>query len=129
MAFGDAFIAALAGTDFKAIEPYLLKLDRHLTLRSFIDGYSLSDTDQKIWVTLRSNKVANSFVKRATLVNLARWFTYVEVIYPEIQTEIETADNAIRRKKAAQSKAGAGYNLALQETEKGVVTRFHPEPS
>ena len=30
---------------------------------------------------------------------------------------------------AAASRAGANYNIALQNTDKGVVTRFLPEPS
>jgi glutamyl-tRNA synthetase len=129
MAFDDIFVAALTGPDFKAIEPQLLRLDKHLTLRSFIDGYTLSDTDQKIWVALRSNKITNAFLRKGSLVNLARWFTFVEETHPEIQTEIKVADDAVKSKKAALSKAGSSYNIALQDTEKGVVTRFPPEPS
>ncbi|TVY83726.1 putative cytoplasmic glutamate--tRNA ligase [Lachnellula suecica] len=119
----------LTAPDFKAIEPHLTALDKHLTLRTYVDGYSISEADTKIWVTLRTNKVANAFLKRGALVNLSRWFTFVEQTHPEIQEEIKLEDEAERAKKAAQSKAGASYNMALQETEKGVVTRFPPEPS
>lgn len=122
-------VAALGAPDFKAIEPHLLNLDKHLTLRSYIDGYTLSDTDKKIWITLRSNKVANAFLKKGSLVNLSRWFSYVEETHPEIQAEIKVADDAVRQKKAALSKAGASYNIALQDVQNGVVTRFPPEPS
>jgi glutamyl-tRNA synthetase len=38
-------------------------------------------------------------------------------------------DEAEKAKKMAASKAGASYNMALQDVEKGVVTRFPPEPS
>ncbi|KAG9244707.1 putative glutamyl-tRNA synthetase, cytoplasmic [Calycina marina] len=120
----------LASTDFKAIEPHLLALDKHLTLRTFIEGYSLSDLDSKVWVTIRSNKVANAFLKRGGgLVNVGRWFTYIEQTHPEIQTEIKLQEDAAKAKIVAGSKAGASYNWGLQDTEKGVVTRFPPEPS
>lgn len=121
--------AALSAPDFKAIEPHLLQLDKHLTLRSYIDGYSTTAADTEIWVALRSNKVANAFLKRGTMVNISRWFTFIEETHPEIQLEIKVQDDAVKAKKAALSKAGASYNIALQDVEKGVVTRFPPEPS
>lgn len=124
-----ALPAALAAPDFKAIEPHLVALDKHLILRTFVEGYSLSEADSKIWVTIRSNKVANAFLKRGALPNLGRWFTYIEQTRPEIQEEIKAKDEAERARKAGLSKAGASYNMALQDVEKGVVTRFPPEPS
>ena len=45
------------------------------------------------------------------------------------QAEIKAADEARRGKVAAASRAGASYNLALQDANKGVVCRFLPEPS
>jgi glutamyl-tRNA synthetase len=124
-----ALPTALAAPDFKAIEPHLIALDKHLILRTFVDGYTLGEADSKIWVTIRSNKVANAFLKRGALPNLGRWFTYIETTHPEIQEEIKAKDEAERARKAGLSKAGASYNLALQDVEKGVVTRFPPEPS
>lgn len=125
----STFAAELSAPDFKLVEPYLLQLDKHLTLRSYIDGYALSEADKKIWVALRSNKVTNAFLRRGILVNIGRWFTFIEETYPEIQSEIKVQDDAVKAKKAALSKAGASYNMALQDVEKGVVTRFPPEPS
>ncbi len=115
--------------DFKAIEPLLVDLDKHLTLRSYVDGYSISELDTKIWVTIRSNKATNAFIKKGSLANLSRWFSYVEQTHPEIQEEIKAKDEAEKARKANLSKAGASYNMALQDVEKGVVTRFPPEPS
>jgi glutamyl-tRNA synthetase len=119
---------ALAG-DFRAIEPHLQALDKHLTLRTFLDGYGLGEIDNKIWLTLRANRAAFSFIKRGTLVNLARWFIFIEERHPEIQVHVKQLESAAKAKVVAGSKAGASYNLNLQNAEKGIVTRFLPEPS
>jgi len=118
----------LAG-DFRSIEPHLHALDKHLTLRTYLDGYSLGDIDTKIWLVLRGNRAAVSFIKRGGLANLARWYTYIEESHPEIQADVKAKDAAAKAKVAAASKAGASYALALQDADKGVVTRFLPEPS
>ncbi|KAF9877177.1 glutamyl-tRNA synthetase [Colletotrichum karsti] len=119
---------ALSG-DFKSIEPHLRDLDKHLTLRTFVDGYSLGEIDTKIWQALKSNKAAMGFIRKGAAPNVTRWFTFLEQTYPEIQAETKAADAARKAKIVAASKAGANYSLALQNAEAGVVTRFLPEPS
>lgn len=122
-------IAESLGGDFKSIEPHLNRLEKHLTLRTYLSGYTLSHLDTQIWVAIKSNRVAVSFVRKGSYVNLHRWFTFVEQVHPEIQAEVKAADSVRKAKVQAASRAGASYNLALQDTDKGVVTRFLPEPS
>jgi len=124
----QALVPSLAG-DFKSIDAHLRALDKHLTLRSYIDGYTLGDIDTKIWLALRSNRAALGFVRKGSLANLSRWFTFVEKNHPEIQEEIKSAEAAKAAKQAAAGKAGGSYNITLPDAEKGVVTRFLPEPS
>lgn len=122
-------LAPVLDKDFKTIEPHLQALEKHLTLRTYLDGYALGENDKDIWVALRSNRAAVSFITRGTLANLQRWFVYVEATHPEIQDAIKAADAEKKKKVAAASKAGGNYALALQDADKGVVTRFLPEPS
>lgn len=96
---------------------------------TYLDGYALSVLDTKIWTALRGNRAAVSSIKRGALVNLARWFQFIEENHPEIQDEVKAKEAAAKAKVAAASKAGASYALALQDAEQGVVTRFLPEPS
>lgn len=122
-------ISESLGGDFKSIEPHLIRLEKHLTLRTYLSGYTLSEFDAKIWVAIKSNRVAVSFVRKGSYPNLYRWFIFVEQTHPEIQTEVKAADSVRKAKVQAASRAGGSYNLALQETDKGVVCRFLPEPS
>lgn len=122
-------LASKLSGDFRSIEPALRDLDKHLTLRSYLEGYSLSDLETRIWQTLRGNRAAIGFIRKNNLPNLTRWFTFIEQTHPEIQEEAKAADAANKAKVVAGSKGGASYNLGLQDTDKGVVTRFLPEPS
>jgi glutamyl-tRNA synthetase len=122
-------LEALLVGDFRSIEPRLVALDKHLTLRTYLDGYTLGDVDTKIWLALRGNRAALSFLRKGTLTNLTRWFVFIEHTHPEIQADVLAKDAEAKAKIVAGSKAGGNYNLALQDAEKGVVTRFLPEPS
>ncbi|CAI4210521.1 unnamed protein product [Parascedosporium putredinis] len=125
----DPLPGPLPGGDFKSIDAHLRALDKHLTLRSYIDGYVLGDVDTKTWVALRNNRAALGFIRKGSLGNLSRWFTFIEKNHPEIQEEIKQAEAVKAAKQAAAGKAGGSYNITLPDAEKGVVTRFLPEPS
>ncbi|EAQ91695.1 hypothetical protein CHGG_03630 [Chaetomium globosum CBS 148.51] len=119
----------LSVPDFKAVEGVLLELERHLTLRTYLDGYELSSANTDAWIALRVNKVATGAVRKGSLTNVARWFSFIEANHPEIKGEIKAAQAKAKEKRATASKAGGSYNIGLKNTENSVVTRFPPEPS
>ena len=116
-------------TDFKSVEGPLLELDAHLTLRSYIVGYALTIADLSVWGAIRGNKVAYAAVKKGAMLNVIRWFKFVDETNSWIATAVQSANAQAQAKKATKSSEGASYDIALHNTEKGVVTRFPPEPS
>ena len=118
----DSLAPVLASADFKTVEPLLFQLEEFLTLRTYLSGYDLSESDKKVWTALLSNKVALGPVRKGKFANVTRWFSYIETTHPDIKEEAAGG-------KQKEKKTGANYNIVLQGTEKGVVTRFPPEPS
>jgi glutamyl-tRNA synthetase len=92
-------------------------------------GYSLSTPDIALWGALRGNRVAISAIRKGALVNLTRWFNFLDELCPWASAALESLNASAKEKKAAKAKEGASYDIALQNTDKGVVTRFPPEPS
>lgn len=118
--------------NMKEIEGPIGELDAHLTLRSFISGHSLSTADLIVWGVLRSNRIATNLIKQGLRVNVTRWYTYIEASNPWIADIV--AENAASANKQAKGESKrdddvASYDIGLQDTERGVVTRFPPEPS
>ena len=119
----------MANNDFKALDPLLRNLDRQLLLRSFVSGYSLSAIDIALWGAIRGNRVSHATASRGSLINLSRWYSFVDGLCPWAATVYDSLNAAARAKIASQSREGASYNIGLQNVENGVVTRFPPEPS
>ncbi|KAK8209139.1 glutamate--tRNA ligase [Zalaria obscura] len=116
---------ALKPLNLKQIEGSLAELDAHLTLRSYIVGYSATDADTTVWKTLRQNRVAHAYIKQNLMVNLSRWFRFIEeTLNPQLDLPVRTKNDG-----KAKEDDGASYDIGLQDTEQGVVTRFPPEPS
>jgi hypothetical protein len=121
---------ALKPLNLKAIEPALAELDAHLTLRSHIVGYGLSEADTVVWSTLRGNRVAHAFIKQNLMPSLCRWFRYIEEAYPQSVVVVSGGAGKDKDKKDGKSD-DANYDIGLQDVGdgSGIVTRFPPEPS
>lgn len=118
--------------NLKAVEPHLAELDAHLTLRSHIVGYGLTDADTTVWSTLRGNRVAHAYIKQNLMPSLCRWFRYIEEAYP--QSVVVVSGGAGKDKKdgkEGKKNDDANYDIGLQDVGDGtgIVTRFPPEPS
>ena len=105
--------------NMKQVEGPLAELDAHLTLRSYIVGYTVTDADIAVWKTIRGNRIAFNYVKQNLMLNLCRWFRFID------DTVKPGLDVPLRQKEDD----GANFEIGLQDTEHGVVTRFPPEPS
>ncbi|EZF70846.1 glutamate-tRNA ligase, partial [Trichophyton soudanense CBS 452.61] len=116
----------LTALDLKFIKKPLNELESHLTLRSFIVGYSLTLADIVVWGNIRGNKVSFSTIKKRG-GNILRWFSQIENENPWIHQIVLDLEAPFRKKRAAGSAAGASYEIGLN-TE-NIVTRFPPEPS
>src|SRR4051812_11475915 len=115
----ESLAAGLSG-DVRAVTPHLTALDKHLILRTYAQGYTLSPIDTQLWLAIRNNKAVVGFVRRGSFAHVLRWFLFVEATHPEIQDDVKKADAAAKARIAGLSKAGASYDLALQNTEEGV---------
>lgn len=113
---------AFESLDLKELQQPLGELDNHLILRSYIVGYTLTNADLAVWKTLRGNKVAYGYIKAGAMASLWRWFNFVsDTAQPTLDTPTRPAKESVDE--------GASYDIGLQHTENGVVTRFPPEPS
>ncbi|GAB1735682.1 hypothetical protein NU219Hw_g4250t1 [Hortaea werneckii] len=114
--------------DFTILRSLLTDLDRHLMLRSFIDGYIPDVNDFAIWGAIRGNKAARPILRKFT-VNVARWYDHVENSTPWLETCLEEFNCHSSNHKIAESSSGASYEIDLPDTSGPLVTRFPPEPS
>lgn len=92
-------------------------------------GYTLTIADLCVWGAIRGNKAAHAAVKKGAILNVSRWFKFIDETNPWISSALQLLNAQAQEKKSAKSKEGASYDIALLGTEKGVVTRFPPEPS
>jgi len=125
--------SAFQPLNLKAIEPALLELDAHLTLRTHIVGYTLTDADTEVWSTLRGNRVAHAYMKQDLLKNACRWFRYIEEAYPQSVVVVSQGKKEGDAAKGGDKKKNddANYDIGLQDVGDGtgICTRFPPEPS
>ena len=93
--------------------------------------YHLTKVDLIVWGTLKSNGVASNLIKQGIRVNVTRWFNFIDESNPWItESANEVVQSRIKiTKDEKPTDDGPNYELGLQDTSKGVVTRFPPEPS
>ncbi|KAI7163843.1 hypothetical protein KC349_g1131 [Hortaea werneckii] len=120
--------AEFSSVDFAVLRSLLTDLDRHLMLRSFIDGYVPDANDFAIWGAIRGNKAARPILRKST-VNVALWYDNVENSTPWLETCLEEFNRHSSNQKMAASSSGASYDIDLHIANGPVVTRFPPEPS
>jgi glutamyl-tRNA synthetase len=113
-----------AAVEIKDLQSPFLELDAHLTLRSHIVGYGLTDADVAVFNAISQNQKAKSYVKQGSLRNVQRWFNYINETNPELSKSVVAA-----RPKVVNDNLANSYEIGLPDTGKGVVTRFPPEPS
>ncbi|KIW01589.1 glutamate-tRNA ligase [Verruconis gallopava] len=117
--------------DRKALDAPFAELDAHLTLRSYIVGYSLTDADTAVWKAIRENHIAGSFVKQGLLINVTRWYKYIEETNPALSAAAAKPAKAAAKEQIDKvaKEEGANFEIGLQDVGDHVVTRFPPEPS
>jgi len=87
-------------------------------------GHGLTEADTAVYKQINANGKAKSLVKQGLLTNVVRWFTYIEDTNPDLKMSALPI-----RTKGPTTQVGDNFEIGLQGTEKGVVTRFPPEPS
>nr|KAJ3422561.1 hypothetical protein HK105_007543 [Polyrhizophydium stewartii] len=119
----------LFATDFKKLSSSFDILDNHLTLRSFMVGYSATLADYAVWGALKANAIFNKQLKGGKYEgqHLVRWYNFVGSLDP-VKDSLKALEAA---KEAAKDRRDQGsMEIDLIDAADGkVVTRFPPEPS
>jgi glutamyl-tRNA synthetase len=110
--------------NIKEIEKDLEELDAHLLLRTYIVGYGLTEADTAVFKEITQNRRTKSVAKQGKYRNIQRWYTFIEETNPDLAGSVATI-----RSKGLSQETHDSYEIGLQDTEKGIVTRFPPEPS
>ncbi|KAI9302374.1 tRNA synthetases class I, catalytic domain-containing protein [Cunninghamella echinulata] len=126
----------LETSDFKAQNEAFKELNKYLTLRSYIVGYSVSIADFTLFGALKGSLAFGRVfkTKKESLgIYLVRWFEYIQSLNASILA-VETIQNSQKKKQEKSTKTKGSdqgkFEIGLTEAEIGkVVTRFPPEPS
>jgi len=116
-------------------------LERHLTLRSFISGYTLTLADIYMFSLILKTRPENLSSTPQSFPNIHRWFLHVlsTLSFPlssiisfdplSIFGKVEATQSAPQQQAPTKQHSKAKYQ-PLENAEEGkVVTRFPPEPS
>ncbi len=119
----------VASNDFKALSGVFDQLNHHLTLRSYLVGYSVKLADIAVWGALKGNAIFNKQTKASGPGEfLMRWFNHISTLQ-YVRVALEEVDKARQATNKAKKDQGS-FDIGLKDAEHGkVVTRFPPEPS
>ena len=73
----DFVTDSLSHLDYKSLKVAFEKLEKHLSLRSFLIGYDLSVADIAVWGALNGNAIFKKQVKNSQDVHTSRWFYHL----------------------------------------------------
>ncbi|CAO3630667.1 unnamed protein product [Cunninghamella blakesleeana] len=125
----------LETADFKAQNEAFRELNKYLTLRSYIVGYSVSIADFVIFGALKGSLAFSRVfkTKKESLgIYLVRWFEYIQSFKASVLA-VESIQNSQKKQEKSTKSKGSDqgkFEIGLTEAEIGkVVTRFPPEPS
>ena len=124
--YGDgSALSAAAVDEFLESDLTLEQLERHLTLRTYVAGHTLTIADIVSYCRLAGEAVSNESV------HVKRWMALVESKAPE--TGVKKTGGASEdstKKKINAGSAGSFAKMELHDAVPGkVVVRFPPEPS
>ncbi|KAI9044512.1 uncharacterized protein KD926_000423 [Aspergillus affinis] len=112
----------LSVSDFKCLEQPINELESHLTLRSYIVGYSVTLADIAMWGVLRGNQVMYDL--RKNYVNIDRWFKFIEANNDWITSAVENLNSAAGQERITSNAAGVNHKTGFKNTITGMVTRI-----
>ncbi|XP_049851431.1 uncharacterized protein LOC126326029 [Schistocerca gregaria] len=107
------------------LREYAERLNRYLSMRSFIEGYGWSERDELVFVGLTLNPHWGEF-RRGKYVNLFRWYGHCrdsDEFMGRVSEKLEGRVSESRKEKKCALKPLPGAEMGR------VVTRFPPEPS
>ncbi|KAG2184829.1 hypothetical protein INT43_000742 [Umbelopsis isabellina] len=120
----------LKSNDFKALDGAYKKLNKHLTLRSYISGYQPTAADFIIWGSLKGSPIFSKIYKskKESLGDyLPRWYEHISSL-----PITHDASNLLQKSQETKAKSSdqGKLEIGLENADMGkVVTRFPPEPS
>lgn len=124
----------LYNKNFGVLKDDLEKINSHLNLRSFIDGYTVTVSDIVVWGSIRANPLKMNY---DMFINVGRWFDFLGYDH-RFLGGVEQFNKNLKELRAAEKLAKSGgkkeshkanFDIDLPGAEIGkVVTRFPPEP-
>ncbi|KAJ3321097.1 hypothetical protein HDU76_000149 [Blyttiomyces sp. JEL0837] len=115
---------------FNPLAAAFTTLNSHLSLRTFLVGYTVTLADLACWGALKSIPIFVNELKKEKEVgtHLTRWFNHLESLSYVSQAVADIAKAVVTANKSRKDQGS--FEIGLKDAAPGkVVTRFPPEPS